>query len=111
MTIAQSHGKKLPPLNLEGSALRYADVREMGFPSVILRRAILTDANFANADFRDADLTDAETTGTNFSGADLRGARITVDQLAKAIISSETKLPEGITHRQVTERAAARKAS
>ena len=110
MAVAQQHRGKLPRLNLEGSALRYADVRDMKFRSVILRRAklnnaIMTDANFSNADFRDADLTDAETTGTDFSGADLRGAKITLDQLARAIISPDTKLPGGITLALVAERA------
>lgn len=116
MAVAHQTPAKERRLNLEGSALRNADVREMRFPSVILRRAklnnaIMTDANFAYADFRDADLTGAETTRTNFSGADLRGAKITLEQLAKAIISLETKLPIGITHKQVADQAKAKDAS
>lgn len=99
-------------INLEGSMLRNADLRDAKFAAVIFRRAklnnaIMTDANFANADFRDADLTGAETTGTNFSGADLRGAKISVEQLARAMISRETKLPAGMTYEQVMSRAKA----
>ena len=110
MAIRHQNPHRHERLNLQGSKLQYADIREMNYPSVIFRRvdfrhAILTDTNFAGADFRDADLSDAETTGTNFSGADLRGAVITLDQLARAVISPETKLPEGITYAQVASRA------
>ena len=110
MALRHQNPHRHERLNLQGSKLQYADIREMNYPSVNFRRvdfrhAILTDTNFAGADFRDADLSGAETTGTNFSAADLRGATITLDQLARAVISPETKLPGGMTHAQVASRA------
>jgi uncharacterized protein YjbI with pentapeptide repeats len=59
-----------------------------------LSSANLTGANLAGANLRDVDL----------RGADLREVKnITMKQLALAIVDMRTRLPEGITFKQIEQ--------
>ena len=76
-------------VDLHGAFLRRTD----------LSRANLTRANLSGADFsfavlRGANLKDADLRGTILRGADLSEVRnLTREQLAEAVIDTETKLP------------------
>jgi len=64
---------------------------------VDLQKAKLSSANLSGANLSGTDLR-----GVDLRGADLRGVKnITVKQLAPAIVDMRTRLPEGITFKQI----------
>jgi uncharacterized protein YjbI with pentapeptide repeats len=84
-------------LDVRGAFLRRTD---LSFAS--LRGANLTGADFTNASLRGADLEGALLDGTILKGADLTEARnLTLSQLRKAILDERTKLPKGLSLRDI----------
>jgi uncharacterized protein YjbI with pentapeptide repeats len=78
--------------------LRGTFLRRTVFASANLERARLNRADFTNANFRGANFKDTDLEGTILHGADLTDAKnLTLEQLSKAIVDENTKLPEGIT--------------
>ena len=76
-------------LDVRGAYLRRTDLSHAN-----LERANVSGADFSNAILRDADFRDAILEGTILKGADLTGAKnLTMDQLQKAILDPQTKLP------------------
>ena len=90
MTSADTSG--VPPIDVRGAFIRRTD-----FSGASLRRADLSHADATGALFRDADFEGARLIGTILRGADLTGAKnVTEEQLADAVIDSETRLPSYI---------------
>lgn len=81
-----------PVLKLNGAFIRKVDLSD-----AILRGANLSRADASGALFRNSDFAGANLEGTILKGADLTGAtNLTEEQLAVAIIDSETRLPNYI---------------
>ena len=108
-------GEPLPPVialngvDLTGLVLPKADLGWSHFTAADLSRADLSgaylmgadlsavdliSADLSGADLCDADLFLADLTGAILDGADLREAQVTGEQLARAHINAETRLPD-----------------
>jgi hypothetical protein len=93
---ANCSGKRLQG----GANLTKCNFNDRDLDGVNLRGANLTNACFGDASLRDADLRATKVSGACFCGADLtgadfRGSNITKQQLACAIVSCTTILPNG----------------
>jgi len=74
--------------------LHGAFVRRLDLSGASLRDANLTKVDATNAIFRGADFAGARLDGATLKGADLTEAKnLTLEQLARAIIDSNTALP------------------
>ncbi len=102
----------LQKANLKNASLQGANLARVNLQGADLTSASLQDANLSGADLQKAKLSSANLSGANLSGANLRGVdlrgtdlrgvkNITVKQLAPAIIDMRTRLPEGITSKQI----------
>jgi uncharacterized protein YjbI with pentapeptide repeats len=81
--------KRVSRLDLHGAYLRGTD-----FSRFDLENANLSGADFTAASFRGANFKNANLNGTILRGADLTDAtNLTREQLAKAIIDDQTRLP------------------
>lgn len=98
--------------NLKNASLQGANLKQANLRGADLTSTSLQGANLSGADLQKAKLPAANLTGANLSGAnlrsvDLRGAdlrevkNITMKQLAQAIVDRRTRLPEGITFKQI----------
>ena len=95
---ADLSGLILPNANLAWAHLIAADIARADLHNACLIRANLgavdlIDADLSHANLCGASLFMADVTGANFDGADLRGALVSSEQLAKAIVTSATRLP------------------
>jgi uncharacterized protein YjbI with pentapeptide repeats len=101
--------------NLKNASLQGANLKQVNLQGADLSSASLQGANLSGADLQRAKLLAANLTGANLSGADLRNAdlrgadlrevkNITMKQLAQAIVDTRTRLPEGITFKQIEQR-------
>ena len=88
-------GKALNATNLSKASLADANLAGASLAGANLAYACLTGANLSGASLRGASLTGASLTGTDLSGANLRGSNITPSQLADAVVSCGTVLPNG----------------
>jgi len=66
--------KRIQPVNMTGSTLRYSVMRNAKLAGVRLTNADLCYADFSGADLRKADLTGARLDGAIFAGANMDGA-------------------------------------
>lgn len=93
--------------SLQGSNLKQANLRIADLTGTNLQGANLSGADLYKAKLQSAKLTEANLSGADLSGADLRGAdlrgvkNITINQLAQAVVDIRTRLPEGITFKQI----------
>jgi len=117
---ANLHGADLCDIKLEEANLRGANLRSAILRNAVLRGAILCDTSMYGADLRGADLGEANLGGTNLQeaflyGADLRGAnlsganlldttlvdanlcmaKVTNEQLARAMSLQGAIMPDG----------------
>jgi uncharacterized protein YjbI with pentapeptide repeats len=91
-------GLILPRSNLAWAHLAVADISRADLHDACLICANLyavdlIDANLAQANLCGANLFMADITGANLDGADLRGAIVSPEQLARAGVTSATRLP------------------
>ncbi|MCP4267142.1 MAG: pentapeptide repeat-containing protein [Candidatus Brocadiaceae bacterium] len=116
-SAANMRGANLVNANLQKASLKNASLQGANLVQVNLQGADMTGislqgANLSGADLKEtkllsANLTSANLSGTDLSSADLRGAdlrevkNITVQQLQQAIVDRRTRLPEGITFKQI----------
>jgi uncharacterized protein YjbI with pentapeptide repeats len=94
-------GLALPRANLAWAHLAVADISRADLHDTCLIRANLyavdlIDANLAEANLCGANLFMADITGANLDGADLRSAIVSDEQLARARVTSSTRLPDGV---------------
>lgn len=93
--------------DLRQSWIRYSQLQGSWFVEAKLQGAVFSYSRLEGADFRwshlegamfyGASLTDANFDGAYLAGADLRGAKgLTATQLEKAILDSETLLPQSL---------------
>ena len=92
-------GLVLPKSNLAWAHLAVADISRADLHDACLIRANLyavdlIDANLAQADLCGANLFMADITGADLDGADLRSAIVSAEQLARANVTSATRLVE-----------------
>src|SRR5712692_10610140 len=82
--------------------LRGVFLRRTNLSGANLTRANLSGADFTNAIFRGADFRDATLDGTILKGADLTDAKnLTSSQLEKAVLDETTRLPEGLSIKDI----------
>ncbi len=94
---ASLQGANLMRVNLQGADLTSASLQEANLSGVDLHKAKLSSASLSGANLSEADLR-----GVDLRGADLRKVKnITMKQLAPAIVDMRTRLPEGITFKQI----------
>lgn len=91
-------GLFLPRSNLAWAHLAVADISRADLHDACLICANLyavdlIDANLAQANLCGANLFMADLTGANLDGADLRSAIVSPEQLARASVTSATRLP------------------
>lgn len=96
---ADLSGLVLPRSNLAWAHLAVADISRADLHDACLIRANLyavdlIDANLAQANLCGANLYMADITGANLDGADLRSAIVAPEQLARANVTSATRLSE-----------------
>ena len=96
---ADLSGLILPRSNLAWAHLAVADIARADLQDACLIRANLyavdlIDANLAHANLCGANLYMADITGANLDGADLRSAIVAPEQLARANVTSATRLSE-----------------
>ena len=95
--------------NLSSAKLLQAELKGAKLRKAKLSDADLRGANFENADLRDSTLCGADLDGTILAGANLHGADLwnvenfTVEQLASAMVSTSTRLPKGVTLRDLSQ--------
>ena len=104
----------LQKANLKNSSLQGANLIRVNLQGVDLTSASLQGSNLSGADLQKAKLQSANLTGANLSGADLRSVdlrgadlrevkNITIKQLTQTIVDRRTRLPEGITFKQIEQ--------
>ena len=104
----------LQKANLKNASMQRANLVQVNLQGANLTGASLQDANLSGADLQKAKLSSANLSGANLSGADLRGVdlrgadlrgvkNITMMQLAQTIVDRRTRLPEGITFKQIEQ--------
>ncbi|MBT3881043.1 MAG: pentapeptide repeat-containing protein [Candidatus Scalindua sp.] len=104
----------LQKANLKNASLQGANLMQANLQGVDLTNASLQGSNLSGADMQKAKLQATNLTGANLSGtdlrsvdlrgADLRGVKnITMKQLAQVIVDIRTRLPEGITFKQIKQ--------
>ena len=107
----------LQKVNLKNASLQGANLMQVSLQGADLTNASLQGSNLSGADLQKAKLQAANLTGANLSGtdlrsvdlrgADLRGVKnITVKQLAQVIVDIRTRLPDGITFKQIKQHKA-----
>lgn len=97
--IARQRSNGFEPFTLD---VRGAYLRRTDLSSANLERANLSRADFTNASFRGANFKDAVLDETILRGADLTGAKnLTLAQLTKAIVDETTRLPEGLSIKEI----------
>ena len=95
MSGTNLRGADLRDAHMEGANLRDAHLEGANLRGVHLERAFLWDAHLERADLRDADLEEATLRGAHLEGADLTDAiGLTHQQLASAITDEHTILPD-----------------
>jgi Uncharacterized low-complexity proteins len=104
----------LQKANLKNASMQGANLMQVNLQEADLTGANLQDANLSGADLQKAKLSSVNLSGANLSGVDLHGVdlrgadlrkvkNITIKQLASAIIDIRTRLPEGITFKQIEQ--------
>ncbi len=107
-------GADMQKANLKNASLQGANLTQINLKEVDLSGANLQGTDLSGADLQKAKLSSANLTGANLSGADLRSVdlrgadlrevkNITMKQLAQAIVDRRTRLPEGITFKQIEQ--------
>jgi uncharacterized protein YjbI with pentapeptide repeats len=91
---AQLDGAKMPHAQLRSSALRHASLKETEFIYAKLQQADLEGANLEDAMLLGANLEQANLSRANLSGAFLWLANLRGAQMAGAILSEVTTLPD-----------------
>lgn len=95
--------------SLQGANLVQANLQGADLSGASLQGTNLSGANLQKAKLLAANLTGANLSGSDLSGVDLRGAdlrevkNITMNQLAQTIVDIRTRLPEGITFKQIQQ--------
>ncbi|MER6162833.1 pentapeptide repeat-containing protein [Streptomyces sp. NPDC001868] len=99
-------GTNLSLANLREASLIDADLKGANLKRTNLQRADLKGANLKGTSLQRADLTGADLKGTNLRGtslqyadlrgADLRGVQLNVQDLLRAYLDSDTKLPPDV---------------
>lgn len=122
LSAANLHGTNLSEVdlqkaNLKNASLEGANLMQANLQEADLTGADLQGANLSGADLHKTKLLAANLTGANLSGVDLRSVdlrgadlrevkNITMKQLAQAIVDGRTRLPEGMTFKQIKQRKA-----
>jgi len=98
-----AEGADFRSANLQNAFFHGATVEGACFVGANMRRAYLSNAKAAEADFQDADLQGADLKGTDLS----ESLNLTFEQVAQAIVYTNTKLPQHIESRrpELTERS------
>ncbi len=117
LSAANLRGANLLDANLEKAILKNSSLQEANLTRANLHKADLTGAslqgaNLSGARLHEAKFQSANLTGANLSEADLRSVDLrgadlrevkhtTINQIAQAIVDMRTRLPEGITFKQI----------
>lgn len=107
-------GADLQKANLKNASLQGANLMRSNLQGADMTGASLQGANLSGAGLQKAKLQVANLTGANFSEADLRSVdlrgadlrevkNITTKQLAQTIVDRRTRLPGGITFKQIEQ--------
>ncbi len=107
-------GADLQKANLKNASLQGANLTQVNLKEADLSGSNLQGTNLSGAVLQKAKLSSANLTGANLSGVDLRSVdlrgadlrevkNITMKQLAQAIVDRRTRLPEGITFKQIEQ--------
>ena len=88
-------GAALNAANLSKASFADADLHGANLAGAGLGGACLNGADLSGASLRGASLSGADLTGADLRGADLRGSNVTNAQLATAVVSCGTILPNG----------------
>ena len=92
---ASLYTRALNAANLSKASLADADLSGANLAGANLSSTCLTGADLTLASLRGASLSGADLTGADLRGADLRGSNVTNAQLATAVVSCGTILPNG----------------
>ena len=92
---ASLYTRALNAANLTRASLADADLSGANLAGANLSSTCLTGADLTLASLRGASLSGADLTGADLRGADLRGSNVTNAQLATAVVSCGTILPNG----------------
>jgi len=92
-----------PIINLDEADIRDARLRDIILKRVNLKGVYLYGADLRDADLRESDLQSARLDGVDLSGADLtrvnlQNAKVTKEQLSKAISLHNATMPNGSIH-------------
>ena len=88
-------GRKINAANLTRANFTYANLRGASLAGANLADACLELADLTGARLNGANLKGADLTGADLSGTDLRGSNVKPAQLAAALVTCTTLLPNG----------------
>ena len=100
MSLADLSNANMENANMKGAILSDAILREAYLHNVNLRDSVLRGADFRNATLSNADLRNSNLEGADFRRAILKGAKVSVEQLNKALSFEGATMPNGEKHEE-----------